>query len=136
MAMRETAKSLRAYFIIAGILSLGSGNSALGAKEAAPFAAVTGLFAVVFGLGFLVAGIRLPRILAGSTRFVRVLLFANVGYQLLLCALFLAAGAGAVALAFPALYVAICWYLLANVKRLAGEQQSPNPPKAAAAARP
>lgn len=132
MAMRETARSLRAYFILAGILSLGGSVTTLQSQQSTGLDGIRALLGLAFGAGFLIAGIRLPRMLEGGALFVRVLICTIVGVQLLLGALLLLAGAQPVTLVFPALYVAICAYLVTNVNRLVREGRSGPPPGAAA----
>jgi hypothetical protein len=136
MAMRETARSLRAYFVLVGVLSLGSAVSTFQSAESTGLEGIRALLGAVFGAGFLVAGIRLPRMLEGSTWFVKALLLANVTLQLALAAVLLLAGASPATLVFPALYVAVSLYLIANVNRLGRERRSGPPPGASTPAPP
>jgi hypothetical protein len=133
MALRETANSLRTYFILAGVLGLGSALKTLQSPAAPAPDVMMALTAGVFAAGFLVAGIRLPRMLAGSTLFVKALLVANIAYQTLWGAFFLVAGAPPAMLAFPAIWATLSLYLMANVRRLATEARSTPPTQGAPA---
>ncbi len=123
MAMRESVRSLRVYFIIVGLLVTLSAVAGIRTAEV-PASQVLGLISLIFGVGFLIAGIRLSNFLSGSTAFIKILILGNIAYQVLRSALALLAGVGLAALIFPVIYILISWYLLVNVNRLSGEAQA------------
>lgn len=121
--MRETAKSLRSYFILAGLCSVYNNTSGLLASP--------GILVMVFeavglllALGFLYAGAVLPKLLATSVERINLLLGITAGFAV--------AGAGVVLLVkgpmiqvyVSGVSVFVCGYLFANVKRLAAEARA------------
>jgi hypothetical protein len=70
MAMRETVRSLQAYFILSGLASLSFSTSALRASLQGPFmiAAVIDVISIGLGLAFLYIGFSLAGLLKGFCR--------------------------------------------------------------------
>lgn len=130
MAMRETVKSLRAYFLVVGVLAVLSALS--GAKDAGGnvfVLAMAGANALI-GAGFVYFGATLPRQLASDIRAIRLFLLASAAFGFGLNAIvvgLIVSAASVEAVPFQTwaalvLVPAITLYLLANVKRLAAEQ--------------
>jgi hypothetical protein len=138
--VRETVKSLRAYFIVVGIFAalLGAGRLAvlviLAPHIAARRASIpsTDLLAIVLlviaaivslGLGaaFIAVGIGLPKLLRGSSQRIVTLLYFSLGANVLFFALSLPFGFNVLALMYFAAGLLLVWYLLKNVRRLALE---------------
>lgn len=127
MAMRETPRSLRAYFLIVGVLGLlsaaANAKNAQGVPLVLALAAVTGVVA----LGYLWFGATLPRELARGARGVRLFLIASAVVSVAINGALAAWIASALAVeAVPTtiwaalvLVPLITIYLLVNVKRLA-----------------
>ena len=124
MAMRETVKSLRVYFLVVCLLATSNALAAL-RETSDPLMQISALVTLAIGLGFGFAGIRLPSMLSGSTAFIKVLVIGNMTLQALIAGTALLGGSGLAALIFPGIYLLVSWYLLVNVKRLAREAQMP-----------
>lgn len=129
MAMRETVRSLRAYFILSGLLSLVYSATALRATLQNPSAipAILDLITVAIALAFIYVGFALPGLLRGSVERVVTLLYASTGWSVFVFLLTLMQGFNPVAFGFLILTVLILWYLLRNVRRLAAEAQITSP---------
>lgn len=132
MAMRETVGSLRAYFLVAGVISMLSGiagmQHTLELSSAYPgrwalvlwFAYANGL---LFGLGFLHAGVRLRPTLATGAAWIQLMLkiliaLVSIGFAAALVVGFPLRAAG---IGFVLGRILISWYLLVNVRRLAAQ---------------
>jgi putative effector of murein hydrolase len=142
MAMRETEGSLKAYFLLAG--GIATLHAVLQLRGVGEFARLPPRFAaalivplavqLVFGIGFVVAGIRLKERLLTDIRWIqwmlRLAIVALVG-QLVLT--YTALGGSP----FPRIHavvvgsviqtvigVAIAWYLLHNLTRLSREARA------------
>src|SRR5260370_14002348 len=85
MAMRETVRSLRAYFILGGLLSLVSSVSALRISLIGPdtIAAIPPAISVVFSVTFLYVGFYLAELLKTSVGQITTLLYASTGWSTL-----------------------------------------------------
>lgn len=112
MGVRETVRSLRAYFMFSGpagvvfafrVVLLGAGI----------FLAVVALISVGFSLAFAYFGFTLPKLLRGSAGRIGTLLYASAGWSVFCFLLSLLGGPSAFG-----------WYLLKNVRRLAAESQA------------
>jgi len=127
MAMRETVRTLRLYFIVSSLLAmpghililvLSQGNLLL-----------MGL--ALIGLGFIgmffYIGAVLPRLLADSPQRVTRVIYAGMAFLVISFLLNLAGGVQARAVVFLILGLLICWYLLRNVKRLSAEARGSSP---------
>ena len=90
MAMKETVRSLRAYFILSGIASLWFGflglavNLQTAISPATILMASIGIVGVGFSLAFVYVGVFLPGLLRSSSHRIVILLYAStvwvVGY--------------------------------------------------------
>ena len=126
MAMRETVRSLRAYFILSGLATLSSYSLAVGVNFQGPFmfATVVGIVGIGFGLAFLYVGFSLPGLLASAVGRIVTLLYVSTGWVVFVFLLGLLAGRPTpVAVFILVLSLLILWYLLKNVRRLAAEAQ-------------
>ena len=129
MAMRETVRSLQAYFILSGLASLFFSGSALRVSLQGPvtITTVVEVIGIGFSLAFLYVGISLTRLLRSSARHIVALLYASTGWSASVYLLSLLQGlspsAWSVGLVAFILALLILWYLLKNVRRLAPEAQ-------------
>lgn len=125
MAMRETVRSLRAYFILSGLATLVSYGRALWVNFQGPFKlpTVIGVIGICFSLAFLYVGICLPGLLRSSAGRIVTLLFVSTGWVVFVFLLGLLEGLATVAVVTLLLSLLILWYLLKNVRRLAAEAQ-------------
>lgn len=126
MAMRETVRSLRAYFILSGLLSLVSSVSALRVSLMGPamIAAIPAAISAVFSVTFLYVGFSLAGLLGTSVGQIITLLYASTGWSVLVFLLSLLQGLDPVRLGVLIFALLILWYLLVNVRRLAAEAQT------------
>ena len=125
--MRETVRSLRAYFILSGLASLFLSGSALrlSIQRSDPIATVILVVTLGFSVAFLCVGVLLARLLKSSAGRIVTLLYASAGWTLFgfLFAVVLK-GFSQVELTSvitPIVTLLIVWYLLRNVQRLAAE---------------
>jgi hypothetical protein len=123
MAMRETARSLKMYFILSGVLT-GIQNGMILGRDGPGLAKVFGLIGLCFAVAYLYAGIRLRDLLATNVNQILMILLAGAFYLLVVLALAALVGQVASALPMVALSLAITWYLYANVRRLEAESRA------------
>jgi hypothetical protein len=125
MAMRETVRSLRAYFILSGLASLFFSGSALRVSLQGPvtIASVVDVISIGFSLAFLYVGFSLAGLLRSSAGPIVTLLYASTGWAVFVYLLSLLQGLSPVGLVTLILTLLILWYLLKNVRRLAAEAQ-------------
>lgn len=126
MAMRETVRSLRAYFILSGLATLVSYSRAVAVNYQGAFvlATVVGIIGIGFSLAFVYVGFALPGLLARSAGRIVTLLYVSGGWVLFVFVLGLVEGLAPVAVFILVLSLLILWYLLKNVRRLAAEAQA------------
>ena len=117
MAMRETARSLAAYFILSGLLG-GAINLNSLLRDGTGFAMVVDLIGVALCVAYLYVGVRLRHLLAAAPRQVVGVLTATAAFLIVILVLSLASGA--IRETWPTLVIGglITWYLYANVRRL------------------
>ena len=129
MAMKETVRSLRAYFILSGLLSLFISGSLLRVTVQAPITFLTALVTVVaiitvaFGLAFLYVGFTLATLLRTSASRIVLLLYASTVWSSFHFLLGLLRGLASSEVVTLVLTLFILWYLLKNVRRLSAEAQ-------------
>ena len=124
MAMRETVRSLRAYFILSGLATLFSYGRALWVNsQGAVIAIAIGIIGIGFSLAFLYVGFSLPALLRSSPGRITTLLYVSTGWVIFVFLFGLLEGLAPVALITLILSLLILWYLLKNVRRLAAEAQ-------------
>lgn len=126
MAMRETVRSLRAYFILSGLATLFSYSRAVAVNYQGAFvlATVVGVIGIGFSLAFVYVGFALPGLLARSPGRIVTLLYVSAGWVVFVFVLGLVEGLAPVAVFILVLSLLILWYLLKNVRRLAAEAQA------------
>ena len=143
MGMRETGRSLRAYFIVAGAIALLLGfrdlstvsklGSMLGSLPPAWLLALWFplLTQIALAACFIWAGVQLPAMLPRGAGWIKMVLLLTMVVQLIdmgLIASVLGTDLGGTALGRSLLAMLIAGYLLANVRRLAEEAMAQQPP--------
>ena len=125
MKMRETVRSLRAYFIFSGLAGVFFGVSALRANLlGTAIGAIIGLISIGFSLAFVYVGFTLPKLLRVSANRIVMLLYASTAWTVFFFLLSLLGGPSVYGLVALVLTLLILWYLLKNVRRLAAEVQT------------
>ena len=122
MAMRETVGSMRAYFVLSGILGalMNAGLIALG--RANLVALSLGMIGMVSAIAFVYMGVRLPALVAASSAIApRILVVTGVYLFLLLLVGLDSASHGAGLVVKSVIGLLITWYLWRNFRRLATE---------------
>ena len=127
MAMRETVRSLRGYFILSGLSGLFFAGSAL--RDSSPgqdaIATVILVVSIGFSLAFVCVGFFLTGLLRSSAGRIAKLLYTSAGWTLFVFFLSLLHGFTSSGLAkglvILTLSLLILWYLLRSVQRLAAE---------------
>lgn len=131
--MRETIRSLRAYFILTGLASLFFGSLGVAANlrsaisPATIVAAAIGIVGISLALAFLYVGGCLPALLRSSSHRIILLLYVSTGWAVLSFLLSLLNGVQGVTVFVLVISLLILWYLMRNVRRLAAEAQQPPP---------
>jgi hypothetical protein len=121
--MKETARSLRAYFVIVGLLGAYFNVTGLMASPGAIMMGIEGL-SLVFALAYLYFGAVLPSLLRAGTERIYAVLAANAAVTVVQALLVLVLAPNVFALVVCAVGLAICAYLYFNVKRLAAEARA------------
>lgn len=125
MEMRETVRSLRAYFIFSGLAGVFFGVSALRANLlGTAIGAIIGFISIGFSLTFVYVGFTLPKLLRVSANRIVMLLYASTAWTVFFFLLSLLGGPSVFSLVALVLTLLILWYLLKNVRRLAAEVQA------------
>lgn len=125
MEMRETVRSLRAYFIFSGLAGVFFGVSALRANLlGTAIGAIIGLISIGFSLAFVYVGFTLPKLLRVSANRVVMLLYVSTAWTVFFFLLSLFGGPSVFGLVALVVTLLILWYLLKNVRRLAAEVQA------------
>jgi hypothetical protein len=127
MAMKETVGSLRAYFIVAGIISAII-NALVVVHSLEKGIMLTVAYAglgIALALAFLYVGVCLPTLLVESPGVINSVIFANMGFVVLnyvIICMFSDPQTVGSELVKHGIYFAICYYLLSNAKRLSKEE--------------
>ncbi len=123
MAMRETVRSLKAYFIVSGLL-----GGAISLLAIARSVSALDLVANLVGLGLCIAyvsvGVRLRGLLVAAPRQVFAVLIAGAVFLGVCLLLSIVAGAVRATLPTVAIGGVTTWYLYSNARRLAAESHS------------
>ena len=133
MAMKETVRSLRAYFILSGLASLWfqfldvRAHLRAGISPATILATAIGLVGVGLAVAFLYVGGFLPKLLQSSPNRIVILLYVGAGWAILASLLSLLNGVQFGTIVVLGISLLILWYLLRNVRRLAAEAQYSSP---------
>jgi hypothetical protein len=123
MAMRETVRSLRAYFILSALLSGGANLWTL-VNTPSGVAAAFALIGLGFSAAYLYLAFNLRRLLATNPPRITNVLIAGAVFLGLLFVLDLLSKAAGGTLPVTVIGLLITWYLFVNVRRLAAETQS------------
>ena len=125
MEMRETVRSLRAYFIFSGLAGVFFGVSALRINLlGTAIGTIVGLISIGFSLAFVYVGFTLPKLLRVSANRIVTLLYASTVWTVIFFLLSLLGEPSVFDLVALVLTLLILWYLLKNVRRLAAEAQA------------
>ena len=139
--MRETVRSLKAYFIVIAVLGLIKSISTLSFIVIAvlsfresistlpfwslsPLFLIIGLIGLAFALAYLYIGISLRKLLAESPKTIKNVILASMAYQVLNFLLTLLKGVQVASIVQLAIGLLITWYLLNSVKRLSVEENA------------
>ena len=131
--MRETVRSLRAYFILSGLAELSMEALALvsAVRAAISVATVLTILVAVVGIGFAIAflyvGALLPALLRSAVDRIVTLLRVSAGWLIVSSVPGFFLGDRPWVLVGLAIGLLIVWYLLRNVRRLAVEAQNVTP---------
>lgn len=121
MAMRETVATLRAYFILSGLLSFTIHGSSFQLSLKRP-TTLADFFDIGFSLAFLYVGLLLPKLLKSSADRIVAFLYVTGGWSVLAYLLGLLHGENSPVTLI--LTLLILWYLLKNLRRLTAEAQT------------
>ncbi len=120
--MRETVRSLRMYFVLVGLYSIGSSLASWAPPNGSLTLILADLFQLVnagFGIAYCVASWKMPRLLETGGGALVALIFASCGWAVLTIGLAFMGGARSVTLEVTlVLEVLISLYLWRSVKRL------------------
>ena len=132
VGMRETVGSLRAYFILSGLAGIFSALR-INLLNASINGAIVELITIGFSLAFVYVGFALSKLLTSPANRIATLLYSSAGWSVFAFLLSMLRGPSVTALLTLILSLLIVWYLLKNVRRLAGEAQAAplEPPVAA-----
>lgn len=127
--MRETVGSLKAYFILVGVLGLIGNIGAIAASQVNPLFLISGLIGLAFSGAYLYIGIMLRKLLVESPKLVKNFILASMAYLIVDFLLTLLGGDQTNSVIRLAIGLLITWYLLSNVKRLSQEEKSKTRPE-------
>lgn len=122
--MRETVRSLKAYFIVIAVLGLIGSISTLSLSSVNPLFLIIGLIGLAFALAYLYIGISLRKLLVDSPKTINNVILASMAYQVLNFLLSLLNGVQVASIVQLAIGLLITWYLLNSVKRLSLEENA------------
>ena len=122
MAMKETVRSLKLYFVLSALLS-GAINIWALLRGEPGVGTVISLIGIGFAVAYLYVGVRLRQLLSTAPRQITNLLIAGAGFLVLLFLLDLLSGMQSGTLPQVIIGLLITWYLFVNVRRLAAESQ-------------
>jgi hypothetical protein len=123
VGMRETVGTLRAYFILSGLAGVFSALR-INLLNASMIGAAVEVITITFSLAFVYVGFTLSTLLRSSASRVATLLYASAGWSVFAFLLSVLGGPSVIALFTLILSLLIVWYLLKNVRRLAGQAQA------------
>lgn len=122
--MRETVRSLKAYFIVIAVLGLIGSISTLSLSSVNPLFLIIGLIGLAFALAYLYIGISLRKLLVDSPKTINNVILASMAYQVLNFLLSLLNSVQVASIVQLAIGLLITWYLLNSVKRLSLEENA------------
>ena len=124
--MAETPRSVRAYFLVAGALAGWSNALAIGREHGTSI--VLAAIGLAFAVGFVVAGIRLPRELAKGATWIKQMILAVIGFQVIQIALLASAhGHLGTPIVWLGVSLLLAFYLYVSVSQLADDDRSQPP---------
>jgi hypothetical protein len=121
--MKETVRSLRAYFVIVGLLTVYLDGTSLMASSNVLTTAFSGV-GLLLAVGFLYAGVALPTLLAKAPQRINVLLALTAASSIALVVVVMLRTPSIFAVVWQAVSLLVCGYLYVNVKRLAAEARA------------
>ena len=124
-APKATPRSVRVYFLIAGALS-GWSNALAIAREHG-MAIVLAAIGLVFAVGFVVAGIRLPHELAKGATWIKQMILAVIGFQGIQIALLLSTSHQRTPMVWLGVSLLLAFYLYVSVSQVADDDRSQPP---------
>ena len=125
--LRESVGSLRAYFIVVGVVSVLYGFLAVAAASGGPIGLIEGLSLIAFGAVLIYAGTALPRLIDTGSTLVRNILYLWIAMAVLDALARVVMGSPAEGIASLLLRTVIALYLLRNVNRLMVERGARGP---------
>jgi hypothetical protein len=131
--MRETVRSLRAYFILSGLAELYLEAVALVSilrftiSVATILMTIVAIVGICFAIVFLYVGALLPALLRNAAGRVVTLLYVSAGWLVMSSVPGFFIGDRRWVVVGLAIGLLIIWYLLRNVRRLAGEAHNVTP---------
>ena len=124
MAMSETVGSLRAYFILVGVVGVALNALSLKEELNPTIVKVAAVANLAIALAFLASGVLLKKLLRDSPGLLKGLLYASAAVQVVVAAALFAIVQQPVLLLAPAIGLLIFWYLLVNVNRLSAIEKT------------
>jgi len=119
MAMKETPNSLRAYFILIGLLAIGGAVLNIVNYGTGLLLLVINVVSIALGLGLIGVGAMTPKLLQSAPPVLHVTVWINVAWHLIMYGLVLAGGSAETQNHIQALVaLAIAIYLSVNIRRL------------------
>lgn len=122
--LQETPKSVRAYFILVGTISILSNLAALLQDNQRTVVMGLAALGLVVAGGFFYCGLRMYSLLKEAPQQIGVVLFASIGLSAIFLALLISYGANAGDLVWSVITIAIDVYLIRQVRRLARTELS------------
>jgi CBS domain containing-hemolysin-like protein len=122
--MKESVGSLRAYFIVVGLLSGYDNYQLLTVASGNIILLVLGLIGMALSIASLYIGISLPKLLVESPKLITTVLLCALGFLVVTSLLILSLGAITAALIRLVIGSLIIWYLFNSVRRLSAEERS------------
>jgi len=122
--MRETAGSLKAYFIVVAVLGLIGNVATIAASQINLIFLIIGLVGLAFSIAYFYIGIMLRRLLIKSPELINNVILSSMVYLIINFLLTLLGEFQASSVVQLAVGLLITWYLLSSVKRLSQEEKS------------
>jgi len=127
MAMRESVRSIRVYFIVIACFYGFRGIFAFAGSPVLVIDAIIGFIGIAFGIAYLYIGIRLKQLLIESPKVINSVILLSMGVLVVSFLLGVLSGMQASTGGPLIVGLLVTWYLLKNVKRLSSEERSKEP---------
>lgn len=124
MVMRETIRSLKAYFILVALLVAAESAFLLYKSQGIIIIVVFSLLGLGFACIYFYMGISMRKLLIQSPKFITTVILISMGFLVASFLLSLLDGLQVSKVIELVIGLLITWYLLRNVKRLSSEEQS------------